>query len=238
MRRLIAWLSNPTETHIAFDIVARGYEAITGQAHWDASARRFARWLPATPRPRVLDLGAGPANSSLALLAARPDARVVALDRAPAMVRLAREAASHRDGLAVVLGDAAALPFPAATFDLATGHSFLYLVPQQERVLAEARRVLRYGSYVAFLEPAAGRVTLGAWARLVRGGARFFISMVGWRLFSGLHGRWTEDSLRAALEAAGFSDVITESSFEGLGLLAAARRDARVLTYSGRSCNM
>ena len=225
MRHLIAYLSNPRDTHIVFDVVARGYEVITGQARWDASARRFARWLPATGRPRVLDLGAGPANSSLAILAARPHARVVTLDRAPAMVRLARAAMAGHAGLTVVLGDAAALPFPAETFDLATGHSFLYLVPQRERVLAEARRVLRGGGHVAFLEPAAGRVTAGAWARLARGGGRFLLSMVGWRLFSGLHGRWTADSLRATLEAAGFDDVAAEPSFEGLGLLAAARKN-------------
>ncbi len=224
MRHLIAYLSNPRETHIVFDIVARSYEVITGQARWEASARRFARWLPATPKPRVLDLGAGPANSSLAILAARPDARIVALDRAPAMVRLARQAMRGRAGLTVVLGDAAALPFPAATFDLATGHSFLYLVPQRALVLAEARRVLRGNGRVAFLEPAAGQVTVGAWARLAWGGIRFFLSMVGWRLFSGLHGRWTANSLRATLEAAGFDDVVAEPSFEGLGLLAAARK--------------
>ncbi|MFN8475968.1 MAG: methyltransferase domain-containing protein [Anaerolineae bacterium] len=226
LNRLVAYLSNPGETHVVFDVVARGYEVITGQARWDASARRFARWLPDTAGCRVLDLGAGPANSSLAILDARPDARVVALDRAPAMVRLARRATGQRPNLAVILGDASALPFGPETFDLATGHSFLYLVPQRERVLAEARRVLRVDGHVAFLEPAAGRVTAGAWARLARGGARFLTSMVGWRLFSGLHGRWTPESLRATLEGAGFSGVVTEPSFEGLGLLAAGRRDA------------
>lgn len=228
VNRLIAWVSNPTETHIVFDIVARGYEVITGQAHWEASARRFARWLPDTPRPRVLDLGAGPANSSLAILACRPNARVVALDRAPAMVRLARRAAQGQPNLGVVLADAAALPFPPATFDLVTGHSFLYLVPRRGTVLAEARRVLRARGHVAFLEPAAGRVPPLAWLRLARGGGRFFISMVGWRLFSGLHGRWTPQSLRATLEAAGFAAAVAEPSFEGLGLLAAARRESGI----------
>lgn len=224
LNRLIAWLSNPTETHIVFDVVARGYTAITGQARWDASARRFAHWLPDTPQPRVLDLGAGPANSSAAILSARPDARVVALDRAPAMVRLARRTAAGRANLSVMLGDAAALPFAAGTFDLVTGHSFLYLVPRREAVLAETQRVLRDRGYVAFLEPAAGRVALRGWARLAGSGWRFFLSMVGWRLFSGLHGRWTPASLRATLEGAGFGDVSTEPSFEGLGLLAAARQ--------------
>lgn len=53
----------------------------------------------------LVDLGAGPGTGALALATRYPRARVLALDRSPAMLRLARTA-----GLAAVAGDAERLP--------------------------------------------------------------------------------------------------------------------------------
>jgi ubiquinone/menaquinone biosynthesis C-methylase UbiE len=222
--RLAQWISNPESTHRAFDVVARGYDIITGQTTWRASAQRFTAWLPATPTPRVLDLGAGPGNSGLAMLSVRPEARIILLDRAPAMLQRARHTAQTAPQLAPVLADASALPFVDKSFDLVTGHSFLYLVPNRPAVLAEARRVLRPGCYAAFLEPAAGSLGVKQWAQLARGGVRFLISMIGWRLVSGVHIRFTPSSLSATLEAAGFRDARAEITMEGAGVLGAGQR--------------
>ncbi len=220
---LLRWISDPRATHRVFDVVAQGYDLITTQAMWQASAASLTRGLDDVAAPRILDLGAGPGNSASAMRRARPDARVVMLDRAPAMVQRAARVAARGPGLTALLADAARLPFPDASFDLMTGHSFLYLVPAREAVLAEARRTLKRGGHVAFLEPADGRLSPGQWARLTRGGLRFFISMVGWRAMSGLHARFSPATLTTTLAAAGFTDATATITMEGAGIVGRAR---------------
>src|SRR5437870_3944467 len=90
MNRGVRWLLNPHHTHPVFNLIAASYDIVTGQATWHASSARLASRLPPDHGQRVLDLGAGPGNSALAMLDARPDARIVALDRSPAMVQRAR----------------------------------------------------------------------------------------------------------------------------------------------------
>ncbi len=222
---LLRWISDPRATHRVFDVVAQGYDLITTQDMWQASAASFTRGLDDVTAPRILDLGAGPGNSATAMRRARPDARVVMLDRAPAMVQRAARVAARERGLTALLADAARLPFPNTTFDLVTGHSFLYLVPERAAVLAEARRTLKRGGYVAFLEPAAGRLSPGQWAQLTRGGLRFFVSMVGWRAMSGLHVRFSPATLTATLAAAGFTDPTATLTMAGAGVVGRARRE-------------
>lgn len=220
----LRWFSDPSSTHRVFNLGAWGYDVITGQASWRASAGRMTRWLAARPGARVLDLGAGPGNSALAMRAVRPDARYVLLDRAPAMAARARRAVGGQSDMAVLVGDAVALPFPPGAFDLVTGHSFLYLLPDRPAALAEARRTLRPGGWTVFLEPRAGELGRAEWLRLARGGARFLVSMVGWRVFSGLHGRFTPDTLRQTLETAGFRETYAETAFEGAGVMGAGKK--------------
>lgn len=70
----------------------------------------------------VLDVGCG--DGMYALAAARAGAHVSGLDRSVAALAAARAGAAA-EGLAVDLqvGDASALPFPAARFDVGTGSS-------------------------------------------------------------------------------------------------------------------
>ena len=211
---------------VAFGPGAAVYRLLTGHAAWRADCRAMAAFVPG---PRVLDLGVGPGTSALEMAGAAPARRFVGLDREAAMLRLSRRAAQALGvPLALVRADALALPFPAASLDGATAHSFLYLLPDPAAALAEVRRVLRPGGAAVFLEPRAGRAQLSAAARA---GPRCAASMVLWRAMARLHRRFDEAELTAILCASGFAEVRAWPVLFGYGVMAVgriapARRDA------------
>lgn len=91
---------------------------------------------------KVLDTGCGTGYFTLVL--ARAGAEVTGIDLSEAMVARARDNA-RREGLKAefITGDAVQLPFPPASFDLVTGVTTLCFAEAPERVLREARRVLK-----------------------------------------------------------------------------------------------
>jgi ubiquinone/menaquinone biosynthesis C-methylase UbiE len=148
----------------------------------------------------------------------------VGLDRSAAMVRRARaraRAAGVR--LPLVRADALRLPFRDGAFDGATGHSFLYLLPDPRAALAEVRRALRPGGRVAFLEPRAAEADLRS---ALRSGARHAIAMAMWRGMSRLHRRFDEGGLAALLAEAGFASPRSWAVLSGFGVVATAERPA------------
>ncbi len=105
-------------------------------------------------RRAVLDVGCG--DGSTLLAAAEAGAHVTGLDRSARMLESAQARAAER-GLTLDLheGDAAALPFADASFDLVFAVTMLCFVEDPSRVLGELARVTRPG----------GRVVLGELAR-------------------------------------------------------------------------
>jgi ubiquinone/menaquinone biosynthesis C-methylase UbiE len=153
---------------------------------------------------------------------AAPAIRLVGVDISAAMLpRARRRARSAGVELPLVRGDVQALPFAAATFEGAAGHSFLYLLADPAGALEEVRRVVRPGGRVAFLEPRAAPPDLrAAWSA----GALFGTSMVLWRFMSGLHRRWDELSAAALLEHAGFARARAWPVLAGWGVMMTADR--------------
>ena len=98
---------------------------------------------------RFLDVGTG-TGLVAAAAAATPGAavRVVGLDVSPAMLARARERVAPL-GVALVTGDAEALPCRDGSFDAAAGHFVLVFLDRPAAALAELRRVLRPGGRVA-----------------------------------------------------------------------------------------
>jgi SAM-dependent methyltransferase len=112
--------------------------------------------LELAPGQRVLDLGCGPGDDARAFAAAvRPGGSVVAIDRDPAMLRLAAErAATAALQVEFVPADAHDIPLQEGSVDRSFSSRLLHHSSAPERVVAEMVRVTRPGGRVVFsMEP-------------------------------------------------------------------------------------
>jgi len=113
-------------------------------------AGHLVRYARVTGGQAVLDVGTG--TGVVAITARNMGARVTGLDLTPALLAQARESAEvagHHD-IAWHEGDAEALPFPDACFDVVLsqfGHMF---APRPEVAVSEMLRVLKPGGTIAF----------------------------------------------------------------------------------------
>ncbi|HEX5713704.1 MAG TPA: class I SAM-dependent methyltransferase [Solirubrobacterales bacterium] len=114
---------------------------------WQRHVAAYARCAPLLPPGRVLDLGCG-VGHSYELLTPRQS---VGLDLDPAALT-----GQERE---TRVGDMRALPFAPASFDSVLAVQSLEHVPDPERVLAEAHRVLAPGGVAIFVTP--NRLTFG-----------------------------------------------------------------------------
>lgn len=110
-----------------------------GHPIWHANSARLLDSVPPGQGSfQVLDLGAGPGNSALAMGKQHPEANLIAFDLAQQMLTLAVEQRVASGWplarLTPVLGDALYLPFANASIDIVIGHSFVYLLPDYQRV--------------------------------------------------------------------------------------------------------
>lgn len=78
-----------------------------------------------------------------------PDANIVGIDYAPAMLAGAVHRFRGRDDVDVKLADVAALPFPDSTFDSINIANALHCFPDIEGALVEIQRVLKPGGQLA-----------------------------------------------------------------------------------------
>jgi SAM-dependent methyltransferase len=108
--------------------------------------------LAPQPGERWLDVACG--TGAVTFRAARAGARVTGIDLAPALVETARRLAEE-EGVEVELevGDAEALPYEDASFDVVSSSFGVMFAPDQRRAAAELARVCRPG----------GRLGLNTW---------------------------------------------------------------------------
>jgi SAM-dependent methyltransferase len=132
--------------------------------------------LALEPGDSVLDVACGPGNFTRAFARASGDGLVVGLDASRTMLEQAvRE--PNPPNVLYVRGDAAALPFPDATFDAVCCFAALYFIEQPMRAIDEIARVLAPGGRVALLASVArGVLPAGVTDAVVRrlSGTRVF----------------------------------------------------------------
>jgi len=158
---------------------------------------RIARlFLGLSRGDKILDVACGPANFSRAFGRATGEGGlVVGIDASPTM--LARGVEDNRkaeiENLALVRGDATALPFTDASFDCVCCFAALHLFAEPRDALDEMRRVLAPGGRIALMTSIRRPVTIRPMKPVVE-------KLSGMRVFE-------PDEITGALDEQGFEDV-------------------------------
>jgi ubiquinone/menaquinone biosynthesis C-methylase UbiE len=108
-------------------------------------AMREAYWsaIGFPKNARVLEVGCGPGPVTSALSEWPNVGEVVGLDPSSIFLERARKRNASKPNVSFVEGDARELPLEDASFDVVILHTTLCHVPEPERAVREARRVLR-----------------------------------------------------------------------------------------------
>jgi SAM-dependent methyltransferase len=175
--------------------LGRVFKGVTGPGM--AEEIRIARlMLGLGEGDAVLDLACGPGNFSREFArAVGPEGLVAGVDASPTMLeRGAQELRRSRvENLALIRGDATALPFRDASFDASCCFAALHLFGDPFAALDEMRRVLRPGGRIALMTSVRRELTPRPLKPLLERGS-------GMRIFEG-------DEIVAALEQRGFGGV-------------------------------
>lgn len=133
----------------AYTFLAPWYDLVVESVTRRARIESLRRIQPERDR-ELLICGAG---SGLDLPHLPQGPAITALDATPAMLRRARRRAQRlRRAVSFVIADAAALPFPAETYDAVVLHLILAVLPRPDLALAEACRVVRPGGRLLVLD--------------------------------------------------------------------------------------
>jgi demethylmenaquinone methyltransferase/2-methoxy-6-polyprenyl-1,4-benzoquinol methylase len=200
----------PDEVRTMFDRIAPVYDAMNRlmTAGLDRRWRRLTAEAVVRPGNRVLDACCG--TGDLAVAAQKSGGEVTGLDFSARMLDRAK---LKSDEVEWVHGDALALPFPDASFDVATVAFGIRNVDDLEAGLRELARVLAPGGRLGCLEITRPRGLLRPFFRLwfdgivplagkvLPGGAAYAYLPASVRRFPG------PEDLAAAIERAGFGEV-------------------------------
>ncbi|MHA7986753.1 methyltransferase domain-containing protein [Rathayibacter sp. CAU 1779] len=189
-----------------------GHHASVLRSHsWRTAENSAAYLIPhLSPGSDVLDVGSGPGTITLDLARLVSPGRVVGIDASEEVVANANGLAFDNDlhNVEFRTGDAYALDFPDATFDVVHAHQVLQHLADPVTALREFRRVLKPGGIVAARDADYGTP---AWYPLLPGIAEWLRIYVDAAHTSGgepLAGR----RLKAWALRAGFEEVAASAS--------------------------
>jgi ubiquinone/menaquinone biosynthesis C-methylase UbiE len=120
--------------------------------HRGGDAEKIAALAALFPSDLGLDLACGPGTFTMAL--ARKTKQVFGLDLTPALLERARRKASAEgvENVALICGDATAIPFRDGSFDVAVCGYSLHHMTEPRLALEEVVRVLRPGGRLAVVD--------------------------------------------------------------------------------------
>lgn len=135
------------------DAYAHGHHASVLRSHTWRTVENSAAYLLPTLKPglRVLDVGAGPGTITADFARIVAPAEVVGIDAAADVVQKATADSAEigLDNLCFQVGDAYAMDFADASFDVVHAHQVLQHVGDPISMLREMRRVTAVGGVVA-----------------------------------------------------------------------------------------
>jgi SAM-dependent methyltransferase len=169
------------------------------------------------PDMLVLDCGCGTATITIGLAEALPAGTVIGIDLAKDSLAAARRYASvmGRQNLFCVAADGRRLPFPEAAFDAVLCHSVLETVGDLANLVAEIRRVTKFGGVVGAASVEYGGLILAG--KETAGPTRFYeIRQLLWRA-AGIAEPNTGRRLRGLFEAGGFTRVEAFADYVSYG---------------------
>ena len=135
---------------LRYTVWAPAYDTIVGAAGLNAARRLSIDRLRLASGHRVLIVGAG---TGLDLDFLPPNVHVTAIDVTPAMLKhLERRAAAAGQSVTTRIMDARHLAFPDSSFDAVVMHLILAVMPEPERGVREAVRVLKPGGRIAVFD--------------------------------------------------------------------------------------
>ncbi len=202
-----------------FDRIAPTYDLLNHllSLGWDYSwRRRTAQQLRDDQALKILDLATGTGDLLLSILQAHTHiARAVGLDVSEKMLDLCCEKLRRR-GLAqrveLVCADAAATPFPAGTFDVATMGFGIRNTADAAKTLREIHRILRPGGTALILEFSLPRHRAWRWCYLKY--LRLVVPCVGALISADRHAyRYLHESIEGFYQAEAFCALMREAGF-------------------------
>ncbi len=175
--------------------------------------REWAMLVPhLRPGMELVDCGCGPGSITTGLAELVAPGRAVGVDLEPRQLETARGLAAERgaDNLRFEQASIYELPFPDASFDVATAHFVIEHVREPLRALREMRRVLRPGGIAAIKDPYYPAFTFRPRLPAI---VRFEELTAKVRDHIGASGAYAAD-LRAHLLEAGFERSVAEAGTE------------------------
>lgn len=164
------------------------------------------------PGMRLLDCGCGPGTISLDFARLVAPGEVVGIDREESQLELARQAALNQ-GVPNVRFERASiysLPYADGSFDGVFAHALFEHLKEPARALAELRRVLKPGGFVALRSPDWGGFLVTPETPAIREAMSYF------RFLQHQHGGDTEAGrkLKGLLRATGFTGLVPLGTYE------------------------
>ncbi len=215
--------SEPKERFVRdmFSRIAPAYDLVNSLMSWgqDTRWRREAVRLARPSSGRMLDVATG--TGDLALELARHRGSVVGIDFCPEMIERGRQKMGRRrlEGkVALILGDALALPFRDDSFDCVLNGFVLRNVGDVNQFLAELRRVVRPEGRVVCLELCrpSSRV-VGALHRLY---LHRVVPLLGWWLSGDKRAyRYLPDSVEDFMDVDEFQHMMKGAGFRCVGYM-------------------